>query len=141
MLKPARPPLAELENPGEFIARHIGPTDDDEARMLAAVGAPSRAALIERIVPASIARPQPMQLPPPASEAQALAELKGIAAQNRVLRSFIGQGYHGTHTPGVILRNVLENPAWYTASRFAALAGRDLEVRVAKPEPRLGVEP
>jgi len=56
-----------------------------------------------------------MQLPPPASEAKALAELKRIAAKNQVLKSFIGQGYHGTHTPGVILRNILENPAWYTA--------------------------
>jgi glycine dehydrogenase len=56
-----------------------------------------------------------MDLPPPVTEAQALAELKAIAARNRVLKSFIGQGYHGTHTPGVILRNILENPAWYTA--------------------------
>jgi glycine dehydrogenase len=56
-----------------------------------------------------------MSLPAPASEAQALAELKALAAKNRVLKSFIGQGYHGTHTPGVILRNILENPAWYTA--------------------------
>ena len=66
-------------------------------------------------MPASIARAAPMRLPAPLGEAQALAELRGIAAQNRVLKSFIGQGYHGTHTPGVILRNVLENPAWYTA--------------------------
>ena len=56
-----------------------------------------------------------MSLPAPVTEAQALAELKALAAQNQVLKSFIGQGYHGTHTPGVILRNILENPAWYTA--------------------------
>ena len=56
-----------------------------------------------------------MALPPAAGEAEALAELKGIAAQNRLVKSFIGQGYHDTHTPGVILRNVIENPAWYTA--------------------------
>ncbi|HRD99151.1 MAG TPA: aminomethyl-transferring glycine dehydrogenase, partial [Rubrivivax sp.] len=67
------------------------------------------------LVPRSIARGQPMRLPPPATEAQALAELKALAGRNRRLRSFIGQGYHGTHTPGVILRNILENPAWYTA--------------------------
>ena len=66
-------------------------------------------------MPASIARAAAMRLPAALGEAQALAELRGIAAQNRVLKSFIGQGYHGTHTPGVILRNVLENPAWYTA--------------------------
>ncbi len=74
-----------------------------------------RRALIEAIVPRSIARTQPMQLPEPLSEAQALAELRTVAARNQVLKSFIGQGYHATHTPGVILRNVLENPAWYTA--------------------------
>jgi glycine dehydrogenase len=115
MLMSAHKPLAELEDPGEFIARHIGPDADEQVHMLSVVGAASRAALIERIVPRSIARSAPMQLPPPLSEAQALAELKAIAAKNLVLKSFIGQGYHGTHTPGVILRNVLENPAWYTA--------------------------
>ena len=56
-----------------------------------------------------------MSLPAPVGEAQALAELKALASRNRVMKSFIGQGYHGTHTPGVILRNILENPAWYTA--------------------------
>jgi glycine dehydrogenase len=108
-------PLAELENPSEFVARHIGIWADDEAHMLSVIGAASRQALIEAIVPRAIARTQPMQLPAPLTEAQALAELKGIARQNQVLKSFIGQGYHGTHTPGVILRNILENPAWYTA--------------------------
>jgi glycine dehydrogenase len=66
-------------------------------------------------MPRAILRARPMQLPAPASEAAALAELKALAAKNRVLKSFIGCGYHGTLTPGVILRNVLENPAWYTA--------------------------
>jgi glycine dehydrogenase len=108
-------PLAELENPAEFTARHVGPDAADEQHMLSAIGAASRSALIEAIVPASIARTRPMALPPPATEAQALAELRAVAQRNRVLKSFIGQGYHGTHTPGVILRNVLENPAWYTA--------------------------
>ncbi len=112
---PALPTLAELEDAAEFTARHIGPDAADEQHMLAAIGVATRAALIGAIVPPSIARRRPMQLPPPASEAQALAELKALAAKNRVLKSFIGQGYHGTHTPGVILRNILENPAWYTA--------------------------
>ncbi len=115
MLMHAHKPLAELENPGEFIARHIGPDADDEAHMLSVIGAASRDALIDQIVPRSILRSQAMQLPAALSEAQALAELRTIAAKNRVLKSFIGQGYHGTHTPAVILRNVLENPAWYTA--------------------------
>jgi glycine dehydrogenase len=107
--------LGELENADEFVGRHIGIRQDDQARMLSAIGAASRQALIEAIVPASIARPAPMALPAPLSEAQALQALKAIASQNQVLKSFIGQGYHGTFTPGVILRNILENPAWYTA--------------------------
>jgi len=110
-----RPSLAELENAEEFIARHIGIEAADEARMLAAIGSATRAELIDGIVPPAIRRSRPMQLPPPLTEAGALAEMKAIASKNRVLRSFIGQGYYGTHTPGVILRNVLENPAWYTA--------------------------
>ncbi|MEO8165916.1 MAG: glycine dehydrogenase (aminomethyl-transferring), partial [Betaproteobacteria bacterium] len=109
------PPLSELESAAEFATRHIGIRPDDERRMLALIGAASRQALIEAIVPRSIARTQSMRLPAALSEAQALAELRSIAARNEVLRSCIGQGYHGTHTPGVILRNVLENPAWYTA--------------------------
>ena len=107
--------LAELEDAAEFTARHIGPDAADEQRMLGAIGMPSRAALIEAIVPPSIRRTQPMKLPAAVGEAQALAELKALAANNQQLKSFIGQGYHGTHTPGVIQRNILENPAWYTA--------------------------
>ena len=119
MLKPANPPLVDLENPAEFVARHIGPDSADEARMLAVIAAAgqplSRRALIDAIVPRSIARAQPMHLPAPLTEAQALAELRAIASKNQVLKSFIGQGYHGCYTPGVIQRNILENPAWYTA--------------------------
>jgi glycine dehydrogenase len=115
MLMSALKPLSELENATEFVARHIGPYASDEVHMLSVIGAASRRALIDAIVPRAIARAKPMELPAPLSEAQALAELKGIAAKNQVLKSFIGQGYHGTHTPGVILRNILENPAWYTA--------------------------
>jgi glycine dehydrogenase len=115
MLKSASLPLHELENTAEFRARHIGPTPADEQHMLSVIGAASTRALIEAVLPRSIARAQPMELPPPATEAQALAELAAVAAKNRVVKSFIGQGYHGTLTPGVIARNILENPAWYTA--------------------------
>ncbi|MHB1409655.1 MAG: aminomethyl-transferring glycine dehydrogenase, partial [Acidovorax defluvii] len=108
-------PLSALENAGEFLPRHIGIDAADEAHMLSVIGEASRRALIDGIVPRSIARSQTMDLPPPATEAAALAELKAIASKNQVLKSFIGQGYYGTHTPGVILRNILENPAWYTA--------------------------
>ncbi len=115
MLMSSTQPLAALENATEFVARHIGIAPEDEARMLGAIGAASRDALIDAIVPPAIRRHQPMALPPAATEAQALAELKALAGRNQLLKSFIGQGYHGTHTPGVILRNILENPAWYTA--------------------------
>ncbi|APW46040.1 aminomethyl-transferring glycine dehydrogenase [Rhodoferax antarcticus] len=109
------PPLHELENASEFVARHIGVSAADEAQMLQAVGAASRAALIDEIVPRSIARSKPMAIPSAITEAAALAELKAIAAKNKVFKSYIGQGYYDTFTPGVILRNILENPAWYTA--------------------------
>jgi glycine dehydrogenase len=109
------PALAALEQTDAFIARHIGTADDDQALMLTALGYPSRAALIDAIVPAAIRRGSRLALPPAMTEAAALARLKAIAAKNKVRKSFIGQGYYGTFTPGVILRNVLENPAWYTA--------------------------
>jgi glycine dehydrogenase len=115
MLMSAHKSLAELENATEFVARHIGPTEQDEAHMLSVIGAASRRALIDTVVPRAIARSKAMALPAPLSEAQALAEMKRIASKNKVLKSFIGQGYHGTLTPGVIQRNILENPAWYTA--------------------------
>ncbi len=111
----APPSLTELENAGEFIARHIGISAADEARMLPAIGSATRAELIDGIVPAAIRRSRAMRLPAAATEAAALMELKTIGARNKVFKSFIGQGYYGTLTPGVILRNVLENPAWYTA--------------------------
>jgi len=111
----ALPTLQELENAEEFIARHIGIDAADEARMLPAIGSETRAALIDGIVPAAIRRSKPMRLPAPVTEADALAELKAMASKNKVFRNFIGQGYYGNHTPGVILRNILENPAWYTA--------------------------
>ena len=98
-----------------FARRHIGPGDAEIRAMLDALGLASLDALIERAVPAAIRRERPLELPPALSEAQALAALKKIAGQNQVMRSFIGMGYANCHTPSVILRNVLENPAWYTA--------------------------
>ncbi|NCT83521.1 MAG: aminomethyl-transferring glycine dehydrogenase [Comamonadaceae bacterium] len=108
-------PLSQLEDACEFHARHIGPDAVDESLMCAAVGVASRSALIDAVVPPSIRRAEGMKLPAPITEAGALAELKAIAGKNKVYKSFIGQGYYGVHTPGVILRNILENPAWYTA--------------------------
>jgi glycine dehydrogenase len=108
-------PLSQLEDASEFHARHIGPDAVDESLMCAAIGVSSRNALIDAVVPASIRRAEGMALPAPITEAGALAELKAIAGKNKLYKSFIGQGYYGTHTPGVILRNILENPAWYTA--------------------------
>src|SRR5258706_10054143 len=107
--------LAALEQRDAFIARHIGTTPEDQATMLAALGYATRDALMTAIVPASIRRTTPLALPEPITETAALERLKTIAAKNRVMKSFIGQGYYGTHTPGVIARNILENPAWYTA--------------------------
>ncbi|MGE5330485.1 MAG: aminomethyl-transferring glycine dehydrogenase [Nitrospirota bacterium] len=115
MLMQSALPLGALENAAEFLPRHIGIDAADEAHMLSVIGEASRRALIDSIVPRSIARSHAMDISAPASEAAALAELKAIASRNQVLKSFIGQGYYGTHTPGVILRNILENPAWYTA--------------------------
>jgi glycine cleavage system P protein (glycine dehydrogenase) len=98
-----------------FARRHIGPGDAEIRAMLDALEAASIDELVERAVPAAIRRERALDLPPARSEAQALAALKEIAAQNQVMRSFIGMGYANCHTPSVILRNVLENPAWYTA--------------------------
>jgi glycine dehydrogenase len=115
MLMQTAAPLSELENHAEFQARHIGPWERDEQHMLSVIGAASRRALIEAIVPKSIARTNAMKLPPPITEAAALEEMGSIAYKNKLMKNFIGQGYYGCHTPGVILRNILENPAWYTA--------------------------
>jgi glycine dehydrogenase len=115
MLMQSAPSLSDLENHAEFQARHIGPWERDEQHMLSAIGAASRRALIEAIVPDSIKRANAMKLPAPITEAAALAEMKAIANKNQLMKNFIGQGYYSCHTPGVILRNVLENPAWYTA--------------------------
>jgi len=107
--------LDMLEHQHEFISRHIGIGAADEKHMLSVVGAATRQALIEGIVPRAIARTAPMQIPAAITEAAAIDEIRAIADKNQRFRNFIGQGYYGTHTPTVILRNVLENPAWYTA--------------------------
>ena len=97
-----------------FARRHIGPGDADVRAMLEVVGFDSLDALIDATVPGDIRLKQPLNLPEARSEAALLDELKAIASQNRVMRSMIGMGYHGTITPPVIQRNILENPLWYT---------------------------
>jgi len=109
------PSLRELEHSSAFVDRHIGPNDAEIAQMLRTVGHDSLDALTDAIVPGSIKSPAPLALPESLTEVDALAKIRAIADKNKVLRSFIGQGYYGTHTPNVILRNILENPAWYTA--------------------------
>jgi glycine dehydrogenase len=101
--------------PGAFPDRHIGISAADAGRMLAALGLDSLDDLIDQAVPAAIRDDKPLALDDAISEPHALAHLRRLADRNTVLASLIGQGYYGTHTPGVILRNVLENPAWYTA--------------------------
>ncbi|QNK52175.1 aminomethyl-transferring glycine dehydrogenase [Dermacoccus sp. PAMC28757] len=98
-----------------FVARHIGPGDSDLEHMLSTIGASDVADLVARAVPQAIAQKEPLALEAAGSEAEVLAELREKASRNRVLTSMIGLGYYGTHTPGVIRRNILENPAWYTA--------------------------
>ncbi|MFT8244096.1 aminomethyl-transferring glycine dehydrogenase [Roseomonas sp. BN140053] len=112
--------LAELEDAGSFSRRHIGPSEAEVATMLRAIGADSLDAMAARTVPAAISTAAGgtdtlAALPPPVDEATAMAELAGLAARNAAVKSLIGMGYHGTHVPPVILRNVLENPGWYTA--------------------------
>jgi glycine dehydrogenase len=107
--------LSALENHAEFLGRHIGTSPAAQEAMLRELGFASRASLIDAIVPPDIRLADPLALPAPVGEEEALAALRRIASRNRVLKSFIGQGYYGTHVPGVIRRNVLENPAWYTA--------------------------
>ena len=107
--------LRELEQHDAFISRHIGPNDAEIAQMLRTIGFDSLEAMTDAIVPSSIKSAQPLALPVAISEVEAIAKIRALADKNKVFRSFIGQGYYGTHTPNVILRNILENPAWYTA--------------------------
>ncbi|WP_343560249.1 aminomethyl-transferring glycine dehydrogenase [Kiloniella sp. b19] len=107
--------LADLEQTTNFIGRHNGPTEQEQQEMLSVLGLASVTDLIEKTVPETILETAPLALELSKTEDQALAEIRALAEQNKVLKSFIGMGYYGTKTPGVILRNVLENPGWYTA--------------------------
>ena len=108
-------PLHELEGNTDFISRHIGPREHDIKKMLAEIGAESLDELIARTLPPSIQTEAPLDLPDAISEESTLAQLRAMAGRNRVMHSMIGMGYHDTVLPPVILRNVLENPGWYTA--------------------------
>ena len=109
-------PVASPQHPRTaFVDRHVGPSPDERARMLAAIGYSSVEELIDDAVPAAIRTSRPLDLPPALSESAALARLREFASRNTVLTSMIGLGYYGTITPAVIMRNVLENPGWYTA--------------------------
>ena len=107
--------LTQLSDQHDFIGRHNGPNQSQKEHMLAAIGADSIEQLITQTVPKNIRLPEPMPLAQPQSEVDMLASLKEIASLNKVNRSYIGQGYYDTHVPKVIVRNVLENPGWYTA--------------------------
>src|SRR5882757_8162687 len=110
-----RTSLAELEAGTPFAQRHIGPDAGAEAKMLAQVGYGSLDELTDAAVPGTIRSAEALGLPAARTEAEVLAELRALADRNEVLAPMIGLGYYGTFTPPVILRNVLENPAWYTA--------------------------
>ena len=107
-------PLAQLVG-ASFTQRHIGPDAAEQAAMLTTLGLANVSDLIDQTVPGAIRLQRPLAVEPGLSEVEALAELKRIASQNQVFRSYIGQGYYDTQLPAVIVRNVLENPAWYTA--------------------------
>ena len=109
------PSLVELEQTDAFIRRHIGPDAAEQQAMLSTLGASSLEALVAETVPQSILRTDLLALDGPRSEAEVLDYLKQVASRNQIFTSCIGMGYHGTLTPTVILRNVLENPGWYTA--------------------------
>jgi len=112
---PQTPRLSQLAQPDAFLRRHLGPSDDEQQAMLQTLGLASRDELIEKTVPPAIRLHTPLDLPEALDEPAALAKLRGYAEQNQLFTSLIGMGYYGTHTPNVIVRNVLENPGWYTA--------------------------
>ena len=107
--------LNDLQHAEQFATRHVGPNREDQQAMLSLLGLNNLQQLIEQVVPESITNNNPLDLPTQCTESQALKELRQIANKNKIFKSFIGQGYYGTLTPNVILRNILENPAWYTA--------------------------
>ena len=103
-----------LDHPDQFVRRHIGPNAAETAEMLKLLGFDSLDAITDATVPKQIRLGKPLNTPPARSETGALADLRAIAGENKVFRSFIGMGYYGTITPPVIQRSVLENPGWYT---------------------------
>ncbi|MDG1165847.1 MAG: glycine dehydrogenase, partial [Porticoccaceae bacterium] len=107
--------ITDLENAAEFTARHIGPNENDQQAMLAALGCSNLTELTDQVVPEAIAMTESLEIVGGCTEVQALAELRQIAELNQVFKNYIGQGYYGTITPNVIQRNILENSAWYTA--------------------------
>jgi glycine dehydrogenase len=107
--------LEDLEMHGDFVRRHIGPGEPQIAEMLATLGLESLDALVDKTVPSSIRSEEPLDLAPATSERETLSILRRMSERNKVFISMIGMGYYGTILPGVILRNVLENPGWYTA--------------------------
>lgn len=107
--------LAQLEQTDAFTERHIGPDDAEQHAMLESLGLSSLGEMVQQTVPDAIRMHQPLEITPAKTEQQALAYLRSLAAQNKVNTSYIGMGYHNTYVPNVILRNVLENPGWYTA--------------------------
>ncbi|MBI4884946.1 MAG: aminomethyl-transferring glycine dehydrogenase [Actinobacteria bacterium] len=110
-----RPALADLLGTDDFVGRHIGPTEIEQQHMLRTIGAASLEELLATTVPASIRMAQGLEMPASRTVEDVLAELRALAKRNTARTSLIGQGYYGTITPPVIQRNVLENPAWYTA--------------------------
>ena len=107
--------MMQLNTSGaEFIKRHIGPNEADTAKMLSAIGVKTLDELIDKTVPSNIRLKKPMNIPEGLSEFEMLQSLKAIGAKNKLAKNFIGQGYYGTITPSVILRNIFENPGWYT---------------------------
>lgn len=107
--------LEELQQSEKFITRHLGPDNDEQLAMLKSLGMASLSELLDKVVPSSIRRLDPMDLAQGLTEQQSLEKLKAIASKNIVLKSYIGMGYYNTFTPPTIQRNILENPAWYTA--------------------------
>ncbi|MGD8362053.1 MAG: glycine dehydrogenase (aminomethyl-transferring), partial [Gemmatimonadota bacterium] len=103
-----------IDPKSDFVRRHVGPSESDTREMLEFLGYSDMDGLIDDTIPSAIRLKRDLHLPPAVPEHVLLEELRGIARENRVFRSYIGMGYHDTVVPGVILRNILENPGWYT---------------------------
>ena len=137
--------LAQLEQNNAFVRRHIGPGETEISSMLQTINAESLDDLTQQTVPAGILLDKPIETGEGASEVDALSALKAVAAKNKINRSFIGMGYYDTHVPNVILRNVLENPGWYTAytpyQPEIAQVGHCREKRISQIPPRVDWNP